>query len=437
MEKARARRRWLLLLTVAVLPISLVPRELVSSGPGLAPVVIVLTALLAVRYRAFNGGIVSAVEIVAGLLAVWIAICLLPSPTPGSGQLAFREIGTIAASIVLFRLGRREELKPTILPGVAVGLALLLGIEAYQLAAGLPRLMAHGYTSENGYYYNTEAGSYRPFGTFTGPTTFGAYLAMLGLFAVAAVQRTGRRLVLLAVVAVAVAVTDTRSAVIGAAVVMVVWLLTSPRIRRSFAPLVFVGPPLVLGVVLLNTGIFAPIAHRLSSATSASDTSRATRTAMWEGIWHVVTHQHALVFGLGAQDFPSTLSPVVGPSVAALGQAHSNYFQELYRYGLPGMALFVALVVVLLASVWRGRREGVALWPAALAAVLIFASDSVFNNSLSSANFIATVMLLTGLGSVDLARKRQAVVLSVTSPSVASADRIAAAAAVSPAPLRE
>jgi O-antigen ligase len=102
--------------------------------------------------------------------------------------------------------------------------------------------------------------------------------------------------------------------------------------------------------------------------------------------------------GYGSRSFVDVLFPLIG-SLALLGHPHSNYMQQLFRYGIIGLVLFLALLLAFVVELRRGRRtERNALGDAALAALIVFAVDSVFNNSLSSLNVTSTLFLLVGLG---------------------------------------
>lgn len=392
----------MLFLAVCLLPFAAVPRELYPTGVSLAPIVFALFAVCALRHRPFNGGRLTGVEVVAILLAIWVGARLLVLAPLGGEQVAWglllREVGALWVGVVAFHLARRPALQLTILRGIGVAVAIMLAHETYQILVGIDSLMGFGYTTENGYHYATFTGEYRPFGTFSGPTTFGSFLAMLGIFYGLASRRTW----VLVLVLAGVLATETRAAWLGAGLGLVVVALLSARVRHRLVTLVPLLALIGVATLLVIPRPFDSFADRLTSIADQGDTSRVTRLDLWGGVLDAVA-EHSLLSGLGDSDWLLAMYPHVG-SLAYLGHAHSNVMQEVYRYGLVGAALFVALVVALLRQPWRGRRIGLPYSAAAIAAVMVFAVDSLFNNSLSSLNVTVAVFLLAGMGSTPSSR---------------------------------
>lgn len=395
-------RHGLLLATIGLLPFAYVPHEIVRSGPSLTYVVFGLVLLLGIKYRALAGP-VGPVDLAVWALTAFTAVRLLViSPIDGDGVPAGmlgRELGAILSGLILFRMARRAELRPVMVRGLQVALAVMLAIEVYQLLAGLPRLISLGY--DEGFYYFTRAGDYRPFGAFRSPTVFGAYLAMVGIFVLLSARRRAAPWILVAV-GTGLVLTQTRSAWLGFSLALVVVFLGESSHRRSRAilaalPLAWVGTLLTL----LHPQTLGSVWARAASISDLSFYSNASRITLWDGVVRAVEHG-GWVAGLGSRSFVDMLFPRIGP-VAFLGHPHSNYIQELFRYGVVGLALFVALLVALLVELRRGGEGGRGpLYGAGLAALVVFAVDSIFDNSLSSLNFLLTLFLLVGLGTAAL-----------------------------------
>lgn len=399
--RAALRQHPLLALVVVLLPVASIPLELGLGRIEMGIPLFALTLLLAVRYAAFDGGRLSAVEAVVILLGFWITCCLVVfdplAGRPAGTSLLIRELGLLIAGVTLFRLARRPELKPTIMAALGVAFVLTLLLELYQVAAGLPRLLSAGYSTDAGYFFFTIDGTYRPFGTFTGPTVFGTFLAMLGTFLSINIESRRLQLATLGATVVGVVLTDTRAAWIGVLFAMGVVVALSPDMRRRATALL---PPAALGLIaaiLIWPATFAAIYARFNSANDQGDTSRVTRLDLWRGVIDATSDHHSILTGLGQSDWKEVMYPQVG-GIVDLGHAHSNFFQEWFRYGLIGSAIFALLVVVLIGSSFRSARRRTPYALGSVAVAVIFLADSVFNNSLSNTNFMLALFLLIGLG---------------------------------------
>lgn len=393
--ETRLRDHKLLLATCILLGIMYLPREIAASGPPTAPLIAALAAVLAVRYRAFKEVPTTAVDVVLALLGFWIAARLLViGPLEGEGldvQFAFREIAALVTGMIMYRLGRRQEVRTVIITGLAVTAVLLLAVTAYQLAVGLPSLLARGYTTSNGYYYYTIDGTYRPFGLFNGPTVFGGYLAMTGVFLTLA----WRRWWLTVGIVVGVLLTQTRSAWIAVMAAALVLALGSPPVRRQLAVIAVPVAGAVVALSIIFPSVTAFVADRALSATQQGDTSRVTRTELWAGVWEAVWARNPAI-GRGSADWLLTMSAHAPAVVVDLGHPHSNHFQVLYQYGLVGLGMFVVLLTVLVLAC--RPRPSAPYAAASLGAVVVFVVDSTFNNGMSSLSYFVTLLLIVGVG---------------------------------------
>lgn len=397
-KTAPAQRHLLLTATVVLLPFSYVPHEIIRSGPSITGLVMALILMVGIKYRVLVLG-TGGVDIAAVVFAVYIAIrMLLLAPleytdSPFNASEAFTACGTILAGIILLRVAQKPELRAPILRGLKVMIIVLLAIELYQVAAGLPRLLALGY--DKGFYFHTGAmgGQYRPFSTFLSPTVFGGYLAVAGAFVVA-MSKGKSAFFWFAAVMGGLILTDTRAAWFGfAAGLVVVFLIQSPTARKRV--IVWAVPVVMALTVLLLAapGLFAEQWERLQSVTDTGLTSNSSRLMLWEGTLGVIGESPLI--GFGPQTFSEVLYPEIG-TVAFLGHAHSNYLQILFMYGLIGFGLFVVILFLALAGLRRARPSGHAV--AATGAVVAFIVDSAMETTWSSFSVVTTLFLLIGLG---------------------------------------
>lgn len=403
------RGNWLVFLTVLAVPISYLPYELTSSRwPPTYPF-FVLVVFTGWRAGVF-GKKLGLVDVALTALGVWIALdlAIMGAGTDTSPWNQFtRELLTLFAGLVLFRIAQQTERKMAIVYGLRAALALCGSWGVYQYFVGLPFLLSQGYGA--GFYFSTADGEYRPFGTFLSPTVYGGFLAMLGIAVIATISRTWVLSLVTALVGSVLLMTETRSAIIGFGVAMLLVLSRGHGkrgLRIAVAALVAVYA--LVAYQFWKPPYVADALDRLLSASEATDTSSVTRVALWEGVIDALARDNAWLTGFLARDFVSVVSPFTGVRVAALGHPHSNYFQELYRYGVPGLLLFLGLLGAMWLTIRRGRATvPQAMNTAALAGLLVFAVDSIFNNSLSSLNVFAGLLLIAGLGAAPTTEKSE------------------------------
>jgi O-antigen ligase len=399
LDTARLKRHWLLILTVLLLPFSYVPHELIPNGPSVTIAVAILAIVTGARYKVLNRR-PDAVDLVAILLAAYVAIrwTLIAQLEGTSASIqwgeAVRAAGTLIAGVALFRLGRLRELRPAITTGLRLIVLLLLGFETYQLAVGLPHLFALGY--REGFYYFTQAGSYRPFGTFLSPTVFGAYLAMVGSGVLAMCKGRGAVLWVFAISG-GLALTETRAAWLAFVVAMLVIFATQSREAR--ARTIVVGVPILLVLLVFtmaNPDIFAGQWSRLQSVSDSALVSNTSRLTLWQGV--LAAAANSPLVGYAPYGFADIIGGYVGP-VALLGHAHSNYLQILFMYGGIGLLLVLGLLVLAWAGVRHQLLTGDRLYAVTgLAALFAFITDSLFETTWTSLSVVMTLFLLIGLG---------------------------------------
>lgn len=394
-------RHGLIVLACALLPIATIPLE-VGVGPRSlgAPLLVLFLVIAVANAKDFPRGF-GVVETLLTALLVWTVarntIGALAAGEPLDVGFAVREALLLAACIAVFRLGQVTRLHAAIYRGMVMALWISVGFELYQLAVGLPGLQAAGYTVDNGFHYATFEGAFRPFGTFSGPTTFGTFIAMIGGFVALSARTTRGRWAAWAATLGGVVATQTRAAMIGVAIALLILALSSARVRRGLSTAAVPGGLALAAFLMLRPDVWGELTGRLLSATEQSDTSRVTRLDLWGGVVQATIDHDVLLGGFGATSWIAIMPAQVG-GIASLGHAHSNFFQEWYRYGLVGAGLFAAVVVALLIRSLNSQREGGRFAAAGLLVAVVFLFDSIFNNSLSSVNFTLTAFLLIGVG---------------------------------------
>jgi O-antigen ligase len=395
------RSPWPLRLTVIALPFSYVPHEVIRSGPSIGFLVLALV-LVSGAYYGVLGRRLGALDTVTLLFAAYVVVRIgVLSPLQGlsgfDAQALISAGGTLLAGVLLFRLGRQAEHRATIVSALKFMVLLILLVEFYQVAAGLPRLFSLGYG--DGFYFYTEGGDYRPFSTFLSPTVFGGYLAMVGS-AVVLLSRGKRAAFWLAIVSVGLILTETRAAQIAfAAAMLLAWANVSRESRRR---IVLVGIPTLyaaLLVVLVKPSVIASQFGRLATLTDSNYTSNSARLHLWAGA--LEASRSSPIIGYPGSAFVRVLEPLIGPD-ALFGHAHSNYLQVLFLYGYAGLALFIVVLVLaatgISQSLKRSDPEMRVYAVAGLGALTAFTVDSFFETTWTSLSVVSTFFLLVGLG---------------------------------------
>ncbi|WP_288337823.1 O-antigen ligase [uncultured Gordonia sp.] len=346
-------------------------------------------------------------------LGVWITTLLALNLAFGFSTqgpvFLVRELLVLAAGVVMFRIAQADEYKRAVAIGLRVALVLTCAFGIWQEYIGLRPLLELGYT--DGFFYATADGNYRPFGTFYSPTVYGAFVAMLGIAVIATTQRLIWRLVWIALTTYVVLITETRSAILGLLLAAAVIYIRRFGVVPAHHIIWYVQGVLLLLIVYLMGWVPTSVTtvwDRLMGATEAGDTSRGTRWELWSAVTAAINDQHLWLIGFQDAAFAPIVTPYTGSSIASLGHAHSNYFQELFRYGYPGLLLFLVLLGTFVYTITRSRPfvpSGMSA--AGLGGLIVFAVDSFFNNSLSSFNVFVTLFLIVGLGCSSQAYQRK------------------------------
>lgn len=394
-QTKQAPKHLLLLLTVSALSVAYVPLEVIPAAWGTAEAVFAAVLVLGLRYRVFTTKF-SMIEVAGTALIFWlIARMTLLSLAEGAGIniASMRDAMAIFAGLILFRIAKHPELRNVILRGATVGLVLGLGLEAYQLLIGLPRLRALGYIPPM-FNYDTATGAYRPFGGFFTPVTFGASLAM----SIALLTFSGRSRKVTPVFVIGVGglvLTYTRGAWVGLlAAVLVGIMMTSQKVRARMAlaalPLVYCA----LFAVLLFPNAFSEPLSRFLTIGDSEYGSNLIRIELWEGVLHVVGERPLV--GYGTAPFVEVLRPVIG-NFAEFGHAHNTFLMVMFQYGFIGLLLLAALTVTMFISVIKLVPHQHSFRPASVAVLVVFMASSVTETTWGSFHLLTFLFVAVGL----------------------------------------
>jgi O-antigen ligase len=281
----------------------------------------------------------------------------------------------------------------------------------------------------------TSSAIFRPAGIFGSPpaaSTAMAFVIMFGL-ACRSFLRGRRRLgatICVAICALALVLTFTRAAIIGAAfaAILYLWLIRSPILRPLrvawFAGVVTIVVILVLPSLQTSTS-FQKEFVRADNVT--------VRESYWSAALPVVTaNTHNLIFGIGTASletpFISSNAPV-SAQVAAVptmftNSLHNQYVTSLVEGGLSGLAAVVLLLVApFIASLRRARARqdplAASLAGGLLAMGVVMTADTAFLIGTSFAMLMLTIGLaatITSARETGDGHDRKAVLADGTRP---------------------
>lgn len=382
--------RWPLVALTAMVPFTYVPHELGIGQPPVSLIVLAGFTAYGLRFRVMSWHLASWEWFLLALTAV-VTCRSLASFAEGSPPGAYATVSLLAVPLgvlVLTRVAMHLELQRSVVVGLGCALGVVLVLECYQLLIGLPALQSNGYLYPE-FIYHTTSGSYRPFGSFRTPVTFGIFLAMLGL--ALAVSATGlRRWVTGALVVGGLAATETRSAWIGAGVALVVVGASSVKTLRASSiakggAVVYLA---VLGAVAFP-GVLSPVATRLATLLDSEYESNATREVLWRSTARAISE--APLFGHGSEPLSDYLPLALRE---AYSHPHNNYLQVAFSFGIIGLLPFLGYFASTLVTL--NRSEG-ALRLGAIAATTAFLVASLFESMWTTFAVLATLGLINGV----------------------------------------
>jgi O-antigen ligase len=200
--------------------------------------------------------------------------------------------------------------------------------------------------------------------TLRGPNPLGAYLVLVlsavGAMIVAARKFRWRAVVLYAVSGVALVLTFSRSAWLGALVSMIllIWLsLRSVRIRRYvlLAAAVAVTAFAIVGYALRDNDRFQNIFfHTNEQSQSTESSNQGHLAALHDGVSDVLHRPWG--------DGTGTAGPASVYNTGGSVRIAENYYVQIAQEtGVIGLALFVAINVLVVLRLWQRRGDQLAL----------------------------------------------------------------------------
>jgi len=260
------------------------------------------------------------------------ALSVLGSASPVASAL---ELLRILAAVVMFvvleqMMANRSRMKRLLLAAYLSTL-VPLGLTAAGLLSGHPRAETKGDYS-------------RLVGTFSSSNDFGRYLALMIIFGVAVYPHLGRRLkpplaVVLAASSGLLLLTYTRTALVGAAIgLVVVGIVQSKRLLL----VLFLVGVCALAVVPQLSGRFTSLT-KTSTATGPSGNSLEWRLGYWTEVLPLANANPATGIGLNMTQY----------NTSAAKQPHNDFIRAYVETGLTGFCAYVAMLVAL---VGLGRR---------------------------------------------------------------------------------
>ena len=184
--------------------------------------------------------------------------------------------------------------------------------------------------------------------------------------------RSTGRLLLFAVLAVALLMTYSRGGWIGGAIgCLLAYWMARPRESRQWIPV-------LVAVGLLAAALAAPYLAAYYGATQ----NVSSRILTWRyGVTYWLDHPPQIPFGAGFGSFQqSILAQRVTPGGLILSALHSSFLQILLEIGVLGMLLFAWFLITTLSPFLRDRRPSWQSW--ALAGMLGFLVSQLFDNAL-------------------------------------------------------
>ncbi len=141
---------------------------------------------------------------------------------------------------------------------------------------------------------------------------------------------------------------DTYAPVLALPFGLVAALLVVRRIPwREFAA---AAPAALIGLALLWPAIAVRLQNQLGGASHGLPETMATRIDYWQSFFVPALLHHGLWFGT------ATVMPSEVPR-PLVGFVDNNYLWEMFRAGIPGLAIFLLLMVAVARAGWASRRS--------------------------------------------------------------------------------
>ncbi|MGV9669266.1 O-antigen ligase family protein [Gordonia sp. NPDC003504] len=394
-------------LVTATAPIGYLPLETGLGSIPLATIHALLTVWVGIRLRVFRSALAS-YEVLTCTLCAWIVARLVGVEMFFGGVsqpsiVAVRLISIFGASLIAARICSTPSFRESALRGLAIGALIVAAYTSFQLMAGLTYLQSTGYRVPRFRFY-TEAGDFRPVGSFFSPTVLGAYAAIVSS---ALIWQIGRSRWLISAGALSsifiLLSTQTRAAWIAFAVASVV--ASAILVRRSKRARAVVGKFLLPGIIgFVVVGIaYIPRATAYFDDLSRSRTnSNLYRTEIWTATIRAILSKP--LSGYGRDTFKAVIPSYAPERIAELGHAHNNFLQVWFTLGFVGFMAFLSLIACLLWSSFEAAHADVGVRLArslvalgGCAGVVAFTVDSFFETTWTSYGVVVTMFIVFAL----------------------------------------
>ena len=312
---------------------------------------------------------------------------------PNSMLEALRILTVVVMFVVLEQLVRDHAYAKRVLLAVYVALAVVVAYTLLSSLAGDPPAEVKG-------------SFVRISGPFAQSTTFGRYLMFLLVFGVGVFRYLSGRLraamaVLLGLSFVFLFLTNTRSAILGVAIGLVVVAL----VQRSKRMLVALGLIAVLGVALLPAvgDRFAQLADAREVGGAPTGNTLAWRLGYWSEIVPLANRNPVTGIGPNMTQFQTDEAK----------KPHNDFLRAYVETGVVGLLAYVAMVVLLLHAGLQALRRappgtlarGVAAGN--LGCAVAFVAVSAASNVLSSVATMWYLMAFAAVASAPLPERAE------------------------------
>ena len=234
-------------------------------------------------------------------------------------------------------------------------------------------------------------------GVFSQPNGMGA-AAAASLLLLLATTAGAYRVVTMSIAGVALILADSRTALFAVALCVPI-LLIAPHARRRRGPDQARQLLVTLGSLLAGFVVFQSLLHGSTNVSTLNG-----RTLIWE----YVTQEWQTHPLLGAGPDGWTAARLLANVPLYAGQAHNEFFDTLYLFGVTGVIALVALLGYSLRGASRLWREGSPIPLAMLVCLVITGvSESPFKFDVTGVSAEGAIALVV-LASVQVVRSRDA-----------------------------
>ncbi len=271
-------------------------------------------------------------------------------------------------AFLLFRFGTFDK-KPLIsyVASFLIGTGLVLSVIGILQVTVIPRefLAIFGYekfTTIAPYLTIDEKSPdiIRAFATLRGPNDYGAYLVMTLAFALVCLSTYKRKIAVGSIMLLGIFVSHSRSAYLAAAVVVVLWLITTIGIERLKKHWKYGVLAVVVVVAVASLSLISPTVRLIVFHSSENDTHLTEGNLEAHGDAIVDTSERVAEKPLGCGTGCSGPASYYGPDPKI---SENYYLQIAEQYGVLGLGLWLAIFVVIMRRLYATSRNN----PAALA----------------------------------------------------------------------